>query len=318
MVRSTALPKTRDYAGEMEDQQTADQMASLGAGIPALLRQQRTLNMRSNPGLKAQQAPGAIEQAIPGALTSAGIPDSIEGADNKKFWEGNAELAALTEPGSGSFRASTGVRPSPMGGASLAGPVGALQGMSSFGNTNTGPSSMQRDVDSQKLRGMQIAGDTAQHALGEAEQTPEQKAADAAVLAKSAGETNIGLESERGIQQAKDYFNKDVYAANESKANAATQQLYERYGKPAEARAASDLAGRGITANAQIGVADIRAQNANYVAKINALQRTASTMALDDPQRANITAVMKFLQDEINSSGAGAPQVPAGLTKGPQ
>jgi hypothetical protein len=313
MAFSTALPKTRDYAGDMQDQQMADQMASLGAGIPALLRQQRTLNMRQNPGLKKAQAPGMIEQAIPGALTSAGIPDSVEGADNKQFWEGNAELAALTEPGSGSFRASTGVRPSPMGGANMARPVDSLQGMSSFGNVNAGPSSMQRDVDSQKLRGMQIGGDAAQHAQREAERTPEQEASDAAVLAKSAGETKRGLDTEAEIAKAKNYFQRDVYRAEEAKAGAATQQLYERYGRPAETRAAADLHGKELGAGAEIDVANIRAQNASYVAKINALQRTASTMALDDPQRKNIEGIMKYLQDEINKSQVDAPQVPPGL-----
>lgn len=328
MVRSTALPKTRDYAGEMEDQQMADQMASLGAGIPALLRQQRTLNMRSNPGLKAQQAPGAIEQAIPGALINAGIPDMFEGADNKQFWDTNAKLTALTEPGSGSFRASTGPRPSPIGGASMARPVDSLQGMSSFGgngrggggevtaspggNYSRGPAVSDQDL---AMQGFQRR--SAEHGLSEAERTPEQVAAEAAVLAKSAGQTNIGLNTEAEIASAKNYFQPDVYRANESKANAATQQTYERYGRPAETRAAADVTGRGVTANAQLGVADIKAQNARYVAQINAMQKNVDTMAFDDPQRKNIEGFIKFMQDEIANSGAGAPQVPQGLTRGP-
>lgn len=176
------------------------------------------------------------------------------------------------------------------------------------GNYSRGPAVSDHDLRMQNLQER-----SAEHGLTEAERSPEQQAAEAAVLAKSAGETNIGLNTEAEVAGAKNYFQPDVYRANEAKAGAATQQLYERYGRPAETRAAADVTGRGVTANAQIGVADIRAQNASYVAKINALQRTASTMALDDPQRKNIDAVMKYLQDEINKSQVDAPQVPAGL-----
>lgn len=329
MVRSTALPKTRDYAGEMEDQQMADQMASLGAGIPALLRQQRTLNMRSNPGLKAQQAPGAIEQAIPGALINAGIPDMFEGADNKQFWDTNAKLTALTEPGSGSFRASTGPRPSPIGGASMARPVDSLQGMSSFGgngrggggevtaspggNYSRGPAVSDQDL---AMQGFQRRD--AEHRLTEAERTPEQVASEAAVLAKSAGETNIGLNTEAEIAGAKNYFQPDVYRANESKANAAAAQTKARYLDPAEIKGAYELRGKEVGGNAQLGVAEIKARNAAYMSQISNLRQASGAMMFGDPQIATNERTIKFLQDEIAKSGVDAPQVPLGLTKGPQ
>lgn len=264
-----------------------------------------------------------------GAITA--LPGETPHADeNAKFWGNNTRLSQIaglegggvSRPEGAQLLGHVGPTIGGGGGGSYASqPFSSLLNASSKaggdvtfspgGNYSRGPA--MDDTEIERLKQERIRTQGMQEALPSvaADRARNETAFNMNAGVDEALTRHIGdLNRAEEVRNARQYFQPDVAAVRESKERSATDQFYERYGRPKEIEAGGKIAAEGVKQQGAIDVQASRAETARYVAQINNLQRSAAALPLDDPQRLRLEAVIDYLKQQI---GPDAMQVPAGL-----
>lgn len=302
--------------------------------IQALVARQRTLNQRGNPALRPQGAAGMINQKIPGALTTSGVPDMFEAEDNLEFWDNNARLTAAQDPGSGSWRASAGPHPSPIGRAmESAGAMQALKAQQSpgmaggavggggksggqvtyseGGNYSRGPAVSDDDLQTQHWaqKTNEARASMAEGQARDANKTSEEKLADEIARQKATNTQQIQSESEQTIQRAKTQYDPTVWARGDearrlSEEQSDEAQFIQKYKADAAVREAEAKA-RGL-----VDVQEGKSGTAVDVENIRSGAKIASGTPFMSPEDRD--ALFKQLYDDYmqRKQGAGQPVSP--------
>lgn len=247
-----------------------------------------------------------IKQLQAKTSTMTQTPWETPNADeNAEFWGNNARLGQIVSNAGGGVSRPEGANlrghVATIGGGGM-GAFDNLRGMSTYGNINTGPSSLERDMGAEALQSMRLQNH-------EMSRSPEERRDTGVADLLAKGRAEMGLEQELTKARAHTFYDPWVEAQRENQTQNAVDTLTARYVEPARLKAEADAEVASI--KGRYGTQQQQARNAQAMIGmiLSGMGRAATTTGFTPEQK----QMLQALYDQLHAMGADAEMWPKGL-----